>query len=67
MKPGEPLPEDVAKLTGCQLNELIADETGTHDVPAGLSSLDKMDVRFSAVIDGDVESIEAATMVFLGK
>lgn len=67
MKPGEPLPEDVAKLTGCQLNELIADETGKHDVPAGLSSLDKMDVRFSAVIDGDVESIEAATMVFLGK
>ena len=60
-------PRDVAKLTGCQLNELIADETGKHDVPAGLSSLDKMDVRFSAVIDGDVESIEAATMVFLGK
>lgn len=67
MKPGQDLPEDVASLTGCQLNELIADETGKHDIPAGLSSLDNMDARFSEVIDGDVDSIEAATMVFLGK
>ena len=67
MAPGAELPEEAARLTGCQLNELIAHETGKHDIPAGLASLDAMDVRFSEVIDGDVESIEAATMVFLGR
>ena len=64
---GAPLPDDVAKLTGCQLNELIARETGDRAIPAGLASLDTMPVRFSAVIDGDVESIEEAAADFLAR
>lgn len=67
MAPGEALPAEVAALTGCQLNDLIADETGKRDIPAGLAALDGMPARFSSVIDGDVESIEAATLGFLEK
>ncbi len=62
---GEALPSDVASLTGCQLNELIAQETGKHDIPAGLSDLDVMDPRFSEVIDGNVVAVEQAVMQFL--
>ena len=59
------LPADAAALTGCQLNERIADETGKHDIPAGLASLDHLPARFSEVIDGDVASIEDAARNFL--
>lgn len=63
--PGEPLPAEVAALTGCQLNQLIAEETGKHDIPAGLAGLDEMQPRFSKVISNDVESVEAAVKAFL--
>ncbi|WP_165172003.1 threonine synthase [Adlercreutzia sp. ZJ242] len=65
LEPAQELPADVAALTGCELNELIAQETGKHDVPAGLASLDSMPARFSEVIDNDVASIEAAAENFL--
>ena len=65
MAPGEALPADVAALTGCQLNELIARETGRDDIPAGLANLDVMEVRFADVIDNGVEDIEAAAEAFL--
>lgn len=64
--PGEPLPADAAALTGCQLNELIANETEKHNIPSGLAHLDDMPARFSEVIDADVNSIEIATLNFLG-
>ena len=64
---GAPLPADVAALTGCQLNELISRETGGRAIPAGLSSLDEMPVRFAEVIDGDVASIESAAEDFLSR
>lgn len=63
--PGEPLPTAVATLTGCQLNQLIADETNKHDIPAGLAGLDEMDPRFDQVIPNDTESVEKAVEVFL--
>ncbi len=63
--PGEPLPEQVAALTGCQLNQLIAEETNKHDIPAGLASLDEMEPRFDQVIPNDAESVEKAVQAFL--
>ena len=63
--PGEPLPAGVAALTGCQLNELIARETGKNDIPAGLSALDRLPVRFEECIDAGTEDIEAAVERFL--
>ena len=58
-------PSDVAALTGCELNKLIAEETGKHHIPAGLANLDTMQVRFTEVIDNDVEAIEDAAEAFL--
>ena len=63
--PGEALPEDVAGLTGCQLNERIANETSAAPVPAGLANLDTTPLRFTDVIDSDAASIEAAVQAFL--
>jgi len=60
------LPEDVAALTGCQLNELIAKETGKTAIPAGLAELDTKPIRFTQVIDGNADSIKAAVREFLG-
>ncbi len=65
--PGKPLPAEVSSLTGCQLNELIAEQTGMHDIPVGLASLDGMPARFSDCIDANVDSIEAAAVQFLGR
>ena len=58
-------PSDVAALTGCELNKLIAEETDKHHIPAGLANLDTMQVRFTEVIDNDVEAIEDAAEAFL--
>ncbi|MCI8367051.1 MAG: threonine synthase [Eggerthellaceae bacterium] len=63
--PDAPLPPEIAALTGCQLNALIADETGCFYVPENLAMLDEMPVRFTEVIDADVPSIEKATQAFL--
>lgn len=65
LAPDEELPDEVRALTGCQLNELIADETGKHDIPAGLADLDRMVPRFDEVIDGDEDAVEAALERFL--
>ncbi len=62
---GEELPADVASLTGCQLNELIAEETGKHDIPAGLADLDAMTVRFTDAIANDQAAIEDTVRAFL--
>ena len=67
MAPGEPLPEEAAALSGCRLNELIANETGQHNVPANLATLDAAHVRFEEVIDNSTEDIEHAAAAFLGK
>ena len=65
MQPGQPLPENVAALSGCGLNDLVADESGHHDVPRGLAELDGLPIKFTEVIDGTTEDIESATERFL--
>ena len=40
--PGESLPESVAELSGCALNNLIANEANSHNIPKGLAELDSV-------------------------
>ena len=65
--PGEPLPDEAAGLSGCELNELIAREAGVgvESIPRGLAELDSLPIRFTEVIDGTTRDIEAATLRFL--
>lgn len=65
LQPEEELPESVAALTGCELNALIAQESGKHNIPAGLAFLDSMPARFSDVIGSSVDDIKAAAENFL--
>ena len=65
MAPGAPLPADIAQLTGCELNARIAETTGCGPVPAGLAELDSRPIRFTQVIDGNADAIEAAVLEFL--
>lgn len=67
LAPHEALPAEVATLTGCRLNNLIAEETGKTHIPAGLANLDEAAVRFTEVIDSDTASIEEATEAFLAR
>ena len=59
------LPREVAELSGCELNELIARETEQDDIPQGLSELDSLPIRFTAIIDGNASAIESAVCEFL--
>ena len=61
----DPLPADIGALTGCALNRLIAEETGASSVPAGLSELDDLPIRFTEVIDGNADAIRDAVCSFL--
>lgn len=61
------LPPDVAPLSGMQLNELIASETGAGPIPAGLAELVSLTPRFTGVIAGSPASVEEATVSFLEK
>jgi len=63
--PGEALPPEAAGLTGCQLNRLIAEETGKHDIPAGLAGLDDAEARFTTVLDADEPATEKAVEAFI--
>lgn len=60
LKPQAALPRKVQALSGCELNELIAQETNIHNIPAGLAALDSLPVRFSTVIDKSTDAIENA-------
>ena len=63
--PGAALPEEAACLSGCELNELIAKETGLDYIPANLANLDETEIRFTDIIDSAPESIEQAIVKFL--
>lgn len=65
--PGEPLPQEVDQLSGCQLNELIAQETGCSSIPSNLAQLDELDIRFTDIIDKDPQEIENCVFQFLKK
>lgn len=61
----DPLPDEIAQLTGCELNRMIVRETQQHSLPVGLANLDKKEVRFSTVIDGNAEAVEEALDLWL--
>ena len=63
--PGESLPEEIGALSGCELNELIAEETKTGYVPANLANLDETEIRFTDIIDSAPGNIENAIVEFL--
>lgn len=63
--PDKPLPQDVATLTGCELNALIANETKQHNIPKELANLDQMPIRFNDVIDGNKDAVEQSIIQFI--
>lgn len=63
--PDDALPADVSDLTGCQLNDVIAQQTGGCAIPRGLAELDAKPLRFTEVIDAGASSIENATLFFI--
>jgi threonine synthase len=62
-----PLPQDIAEMSGCQLNRLIARETNQTHIPRNLDELDKIPARFEQVIDADIPSIENSVCEFIEK
>ena len=64
---GQDLPSNIASLTGCQLNALIAQETGQAYIPAGLAALDDLPTRFKDVIGNSKPDIESAVDDFLSQ
>ena len=67
LAPDAGLPADVAELTGCELNSLIAQQTGKSHIPAGLAELDTKPLRFKQVIDAGKPNIQDATRAFLSE
>ncbi|MEG0504020.1 MAG: threonine synthase, partial [Raoultibacter sp.] len=67
IEPGNALPEDIAKLSGCRLNELIAQETGSDFIPVNLAGLDETEIRFTDIIESAPTDIEQAIVAFLDK
>lgn len=65
LAPEEALPEEVASLSGCELNELIVRETNKTHIPRGLAELDEKPIRFTEVIEGSKRAIEAAVEDFV--
>ncbi len=66
LAPGDPLPEEVAALSGCELNAYIAQQTNSS-VPKGLAELDTAPIRFEEVIDNTAEDIRQNTLAFAHK
>ncbi len=66
IKDGAPLPPHIAKLDGCALNDLIHEETGA-EIPQHLAALKNAKVRFTDVLDGNLEKVEHAIYDFAQK
>ena len=78
---GEPLPDDVAGLTGAELNRKVLELRGSANtsspannsnssggdkrIPPALDCLDEQPIRFTKVIDGKLEAVEDAVIGFL--
>ena len=65
IEPNSVLPQTITELTGCELNELIAEETGCYNIPDGLAHLDSSVIRFTDTIGKEREDIEKAALRFL--
>ena len=62
----DPLPAEVAVLTGVELNRAIAEATGTT-VPAGLEALAELPRRFTAVVDATKDGVEISVEGWLAE
>ena len=58
------LPEDIAALSGCELNRFIAKEINNPYIPKGLAELDELPIRFTEVIDSSIETMEECALDF---
>lgn len=57
----DPLPPEVAALSGVELNRLIASETHTS-VPAALDALDGLPRRFDTTVDATKQGVEGSVL-----
>ncbi len=62
---GEPLPAEVAELSGFELNAMIARDYKAGKIPTPLAELQSLPVRFSEVCAGSTEGVEAAVKSWL--
>ncbi len=62
----DPLPDDVAALSGIELDRRIARATGTT-VPAGIDALADAPRRFTTVVDGTTEGVESSVLSWLAR
>ena len=60
----EPLPPEIAALSGIELNRSIAESTGTS-VPAGLEALASLPRRFTTVVEASKAGIESSVLDWL--
>lgn len=60
-----PLPSDKAKLTGCQLNTLIAQECNQQTIPHGLAKLDTLPQHFNICVEANDSAMKKAVEEFL--
>lgn len=60
----DPLPADIAALSGVELNRAIAKATGAT-VPAGLEALAELPRRFTAVVDANKDGVESSVAEWL--
>lgn len=65
LKANSELPKDIQKLTGAQLNNLIAQETSSFNIPSGLAELDNLSLRFKEICNATKEEIEKVILEFL--
>lgn len=63
--PGGDLPPEAAILSGCELNKMVAKETGLNNIPANLANLDETEIRFTDIIDSAPANVEQAIEEFL--
>ena len=64
---GEPLPDEIAALSGAMLNDHIAHRWGVAPPPQRLAALDTAPIRFTEVIDGTAEAVKAAVLKWLNR
>ncbi|GAB4280268.1 MAG: threonine synthase [Coriobacteriia bacterium] len=60
---GEPLPQ--GDVPGPRVIEMVQELASDKTVPKGLAGLDRRPVRFTDVVEGDVEGIESAVLGWL--
>lgn len=70
MDPSTPLPEEIAHLSGCELNRFIVDSlmaSQSVSIPQGLDTLDRKPIVFDNVIDADASAIGRAVTEYLSE